>query len=462
MNTPIYDFLLNNINSDYSRLHMPGHKGASLFDPHKGANLSNDKNENLSFPINSITAYDVTEITGADELYEAEGIIAQSENNTSSLYGTKHTSFSAGGSTLCIQAMINLVASDGDTIIAARNVHSSFINTCALLNITPYFVLPEFNDSFLVSGEITPVSIQKAIEKCPLAKAVYITSPDYLGCISNVKEIAKVCDKHNIPLVVDNAHGAHLKFMQNDIHPITLGATICCDSAHKTLPVLTGGAYLHVSKKSIITKQQVKTAMLMFGSTSPSYLILMSLDLNNKYLAENALKDFDKLQKTVEQTEKIALEKGFTSISENHDITKLTFNAFQVGLTGEQLKLHFKNYMIEPEYVSSQHVVLMISPYNTVKDINRIKNALININIDKPIISQSLKYTIPKSEISIRKALLGKKREVLIDNALGCIAAQAKIKCPPGVPIIIPGEVIDKQTQILLKKSSILTINVVE
>ena len=144
MTTPIYDFIISNINSDFSRLYMPGHKGGGLFDLHKGGGLF-DLHKGAGIfdsPIDAITAYDITEITGADELYEPNGIIAQSENNTSSLYKTKHTSFSAGGSTLCIQTMISLVASDGDTIIAARNVHSSFINSCALLNITPHFVLP--------------------------------------------------------------------------------------------------------------------------------------------------------------------------------------------------------------------------------------------------------------------------------------------------------------------------------
>ncbi|WMJ22549.1 aminotransferase class I/II-fold pyridoxal phosphate-dependent enzyme [Paludicola sp. MB14-C6] len=448
MNTPIFDFLTNYRNQNGSRLHMPGHKGIGIAP--KGSSYE------------SIYSYDITEITNADELFSADGIILESEENTSYLYQTKHTSFSAGGSTLCIQAMLKLVAKPGETIIAARNVHSSFINTCALLDITPYFVLPKFNDDFFVSGEITPQSIQQAINDCPNAKAVYITSPDYLGCISDVKAIAAICNQHHIPLVVDNAHGAHLKFLPEDIHPITLGATLCCDSAHKTLPVLTGGAYLHVSNKSNITKQQVKSGMALFGSTSPSYLILASLDLNNCYLDCFAKKDFEKLQENVLRIEQIAREKGFTPISKYYDITKLTFDAYQVGLTGVELKRHFQNYQIEPEYTAERHVVLMLSPMNSDVDLQRIITAIQSIKQKPRIQTEKASYCIPKRHMNIREALFSEQEKCDINEAIGKIAAEVKIKCPPGVPIVLPGEQIDQNTQKLLKKSSISSLNVVK
>lgn len=445
MNTPIFDFINNYIKSDFSRLHMPGHKGAIL-----------------GKSIYDIAKFDITEITGADELFCSDGIIAESEENTSKLYNSKHTSFSAGGSTLCIQAMIRLVANEGDTIIAARNVHGAFINACALLDITPYFVCPSFNDNFFVSGEVLPSSIEDAIKKCKNAKAVYITSPDYLGCISDVKAIANICNKYKIPLVVDNAHGAHLKFMQEDIHPITLGATICCDSAHKTLPVLTGGAYIHVNKNSSIRKEQVKSAMALFGSTSPSYLILTSLDLNNEYLSTKAKEDFYNLSKTVKFIEQVSREKGFTPISNRYDITKLTFDAYQIGFTGEKLYEHFKKNNIEVEYAASRHIVLMLSPQNTKTDINRIVNAIKSINPLPCLLDEPMKTHIPIRKTSIRKAVLNQKINISVDDALGRIAAEVKIKCPPGVPIVIPGEIIDEYIQKLLKKSSILTIDVIK
>lgn len=445
MNTPIYDFLNKYIKSDISRLHMPGHKGNHPYDL-----------------IRDISKYDITEIKGADALFLADDIILQSEQNTSTLYDTKHTSFSAGGSTLCIQTMLALLASPKDTVIVARNAHTAFINACALLYINPFWVKPDYNDSFGVSGEITVDSIKKAIMAVPHAKAVYITSPDYLGCMSDVEAIASVCKKNNIPLIVDNAHGAHLKFTKVDKHPITLGATMCCDSAHKTLPVFTGGSYLHVSKNCDITKSQVKSKMSLFGSTSPSYLILMSLDLNNKYLNERAKNDFIKLEETVNHLYDIAFKKGFEPISSNYDFTRLTLDAYKVGMTGDELAEHFRKYKIECEYSSSRHIVLMLSPQNTQYDIDRIETAILNIQIKNPIVSKTMNFILPNSAMSVRQATFSNKELISIDNAIGRIAGENKIKCPPGVPIIIAGEVIDRYSQKLLKNSSIFTINVVK
>lgn len=448
MTTPIYDFLKNYIQSDFSRLHMPGHKGR----------LAMYKNQPLSF----VAPYDITEISGADELFDANGIIEQAECNTANLYGAKHTSFSTGGSTACIQTMLRLIVNEGENIIAARNVHISFVNACALLGINVHFIMPSFNDSFLVSGEVTADQIEQAILSCNFAKAVYITSPDYLGCISDVAKIAQVCDKYNVPLIVDNAHGAHLRFLPQDVHPMTLGATLCCDSAHKTLPVLTGGAYLHVSHKSGINKSEVKSAMAMFASTSPSYLILMSLDLNNKYLETYAKRDFYELETTVNEILIIAQSIGFSVISKNFDITKITLDAYKIGLTGEELKKYFQQHKIEPEYTTSRHVVLMISPQNNKQDIIRLKNALSVLNTKEEISSKSINYTLPKKSVSIRQAIMSPKYLVKTDDAEGKIAADVITKCPPGVPIIIPGEIIDKKTQKLLKISSIFELYVLK
>jgi len=433
---------------------MPGHKGKSIFDV-----FSNTPKES---PINAINSFDITEITGADELYNPTGIILESEQNTAKFYGSKHTNFSASGSTLCIQAMLSLVASAGDTIISARNVHASFVNTCGLLDINPVFIMPNCSEDFFVSFKVSAEMVVQAIKKSPKAKAVYITSPDYLGGISDIGAIAKVCDKYEIPLVVDNAHGAYLKSLDDNSHPISLGATMCCDSAHKTLPVLTGGAYLHVSKKSSITKEQVKSRMSLFGSTSPSYLVLCSLDLNNKYLEELSSSDFTRLKIRVNQIKNLANKIGFTSIESYEDITKLTFNAFEVGLDGQGLKKHFNTFSIEPEYTSNKHVVLMLSPFNSQKDFDRVIAAIKEITPKPKITENGQNICVPKQSMSIRNALFCEREEIDIESAEGRVSAQLKIKCPPGVPIVIPGEIIDKSVQILLKRSSILTINVVK
>lgn len=249
MDTPIYDFVKKYKESDMSRFHMPGHKG------HKFIGC-----EDL----------DITEIYGADVLSMASGIIARSQSNASRLFYTGQTFYSTEGSSLCIKAMLMTVLMDArsqrkndsqerEYILAARNVHRSIIDACALIDIDMEFltyrssnsiceckVLPEDIKTYFEN--IKKENLEKNIQKnYPIA--VYITSPDYLGNIADIAGIAKVCEKYCIPLIIDNAHGAYLAFLECNLHPIKLGAAMCCDSAHKTLPVLTGGAYLHIAVK---------------------------------------------------------------------------------------------------------------------------------------------------------------------------------------------------------------------
>ena len=280
MNTPICDFVSEYKESDALRLHMPGHKGSSFL----GAE-----------------ALDITEIEGADSLYEAAGIIRESEENAGSLFGCA-TLFSTEGSSQCIRAMLYLAMQHGkkigrkQLIFAAGNVHKTFMSGAALLDLEVQWMYPAEQESYLsckLDGAMVENYLKQASE---MPAAVYLTSPDYLGNVASIREIAQVCHRHGVLLLVDNAHGAYLKFLEESLHPCDLGADICCDSAHKTLPVLTGGAYLHIgSSAQEYLVRQAKNALALFGSTSPSYLILQSLDKANAYLADGycgRLQDF--------------------------------------------------------------------------------------------------------------------------------------------------------------------------
>ena len=272
MNTPICDFVNKYAESEKARFHMPGHKGKGFLGT-----------EHL----------DITEIDGADVLYNAKGIIKESQENASKLFGSEKTLYSAEGSSLSIRAMLYLAllyakqSGRKPAIAAFRNVHKAFISASALLDIETQWIYPE-NQSGIISCGISPQNVDvllTGIEEKPAA--LYVTSPDYLGNVQDIAGLSEVCKKHGILLLVDNAHGAYLKFLPQDIHPITLGADICCDSAHKTLPVLTGGAYLHISENAPdILYAEAERAMSLFASTSPSYLILQSLDIANKYMSD--------------------------------------------------------------------------------------------------------------------------------------------------------------------------------
>ena len=277
MTTPIVDFVRSYAKSGTSRLHMPGHKGQKL----------------LGFE-----DADITEIKGADELYEAEGIIAESEANATKMFGTAHTYYSTEGSSQCIRAMLCLAlqaapAGQRPVLLAARNAHKALLYAAALLDFDIEWLWPAPEAAgALCSCPVTAGQLEQALERLSgqgrTPFGVYVTSPDYLGGMQDIAALSKVCDAHGAPLLVDNAHGAYLNFLVGGSkHPMALGADLCCDSAHKTLPVLTGGAYLHLGLKAPVQDETaVRNALALFGSTSPSYLILQSLDRCNRYLSE--------------------------------------------------------------------------------------------------------------------------------------------------------------------------------
>ena len=268
MNTPVADFVQRYAKAGTARLHMPGHKGRCFL---------------------GCEPWDITEVHGADALYEAEGILAESEQNAAALFGSQRTCYSTEGSSQCIRAMLYLAvtASGSRTVVAARNVHRAFVSAAALLDLELRWLWPEESRS-LCGCPISPAQLEEALGSLPEPPAaVYLTSPDYLGGMAEIPALAQVCHQHGTLLLVDNAHGAYLRFLEPSLHPLDLGADLCCDSAHKTLPVLTGGAYLHLSPAAPAwLAAMAKSALGLFGSTSPSYLTLASLDLCNRYLAE--------------------------------------------------------------------------------------------------------------------------------------------------------------------------------
>ena len=269
MNTPICDFVRDYSQGRPLRMHMPGHKGE---------------------PSLGIEHLDITEIPGADMLYQASGIIRESQNNAASLFGSGLTLYSVEGSSLPIRAMLYLAKLHGKgrcTVCAGRNAHKVFITAAALLDMEVKWIYPDRVDS-MVSCHISPEYLADYLDSLPeMPTAVYITSPDYLGNRADIRGLARVAHSRGCLMMVDNAHGAHLNCLPENAHPIALGADICCDSAHKTLPVLTGGAYLHISRSAPpeLAENGAK-ALSAFASTSPSYLILQSLDQANRYLSD--------------------------------------------------------------------------------------------------------------------------------------------------------------------------------
>ena len=442
--TPIYDFVKQISDSTISRFFMPGHKGRHPFDPF----------------FQDVSRYDITEIEGADVLAQAEGIIGESEELAATLFGSRATLYSTQGSTLGIQAMVSLISGRGDTVIAGRNAHMAFYNACLLLRINVRWVLPSHTDPYGICGAVTPDQVEQALCDCPKAAAVYLTSPDYLGNTADINAIAGICKKHGVPLCCDNAHGAYLTL--GEAHPIKQGAAICCDSAHKTLPVLTGGAYLHLGENCPWTKQEAKERMALFSSSSPSYLILASLDLANRYLAEEAQRGYERLRGEIMEMRRLMKQKGIACLDNQADYAKLTIDAGRTGWDGMELAAKLRESGIEPEYANPYYVVLMATPFLTQRDWNRLSEALKKITPGRPITWEDTPYCLPEAVLPAFQAARLPWESVPADLAVGRVSAQTVAACPPGVPVVTAGERIHEQIKNICKKSGNFTLKVLK
>lgn len=411
MTTPIADFVCAYAKRNPLRLHMPGHKGEH---PH-----------------------DITEVSGADSLYEADGIIRESEENASALFGA-HTFYSTEGSSHAIRAMLHLalMGTENRRVLAGRNAHKAFLSAAALL---------DFDVTWLTAGEsylscpVTAQDVESAIQEYR-PRAVYLTSPDYLGNTVDLKSISNVCKKHDVLLLVDNAHGAYLKFLPNSQHPIDLGADMCCDSAHKTLPVLTGGAYLHIWDASMAV--QAKSSLALFGSTSPSYLILQSLDLCNPFLSALPAPLARAVQQISACKERL-IACGYRFLGD--EPLKFTLDCKAYGYTGFDLAARLENQNIVCEFCDTDFLVLMLPIRETESALAKLESALTQIPKRTPIAFTPVKATHPKRVCSIRDAMFSQCETILTKVAVGRVLAAPCVSCPPAVSIVMCGELIDEE-----------------
>lgn len=442
MTTPIADFVRTYAKSNMSRFHMPGHKGKSIL---------------------GCENFDITEIHGADSLYEADGIIAESEENASKLFGAAKTLFSTEGSSQCIRAMLYLAMlqkKEGKrpVVVAARNVHKTFIYAATLLDFDVVWLWPEETAESICSCSVSPETVENILREHENVVAVYITSPDYLGGQANIKEIAEVCHRNGTILAVDNAHGAYLRFLEPSQHPLDLGADICCDSAHKTLPVLTGGAYLHISKSAPkVFAEQAKYAMGLFGSTSPSYLIMTSLDLCNQYLTDGYQ---ERLKRIIDLKDSYVGQLKLNGWKvRNSDPLKLTVE-IPMDISSCDLTAKLRQHHVECEYADSDFLVFMLTPENTEDDLKKIVIAMGENHLEYKEKEQIPNVRI-KQIMSIREAMFAMPETISAKDALGRICRVPTVSCPPAIPIAVPGELIDESVMQLFEYYGIEEVDVV-
>ncbi len=427
MKTPIVDFVRAYGESGALRAHMPGHKGA---------------------PLLGMETLDITEIHGADSLYEASGIIRESERGAGALFGCD-TFYSTEGSSQCIRAMLYLALLHAKAhgkaarVLAGRNAHKTFLTAAALLDLDVAWLFPDAAESYLACT-VKPAALDALLSTCAKAPAaVYLTSPDYLGNVADVRAIADVCRRHGVLLLVDNAHGAYLKFLPESAHPIDLGADLCCDSAHKTLPVLTGGAYLHISPRAdAFFREHAKGALALFGSTSPSYLILQSLDAANRYLDDGYPEKLGAFAGAVDALKDALASHGYTLTGD--EMLKVTVRTKPFGYRGQEMAQELAARGVTCEFADPDFVVLMLTPELGSDGLLRIADAMCAIPNKEPIAEEPPAVPTPERVMTVREAMFSPCETVAVSDACGRILAAPSVGCPPAVPLAVSGERIDE------------------
>lgn len=417
MKTPIHSFLKSYAEENPVRCHMPGGKDCP---------------------------FDITEIEGADSLFESSGIIKQSEENASRLFGSGETLYSCGGSTLSIQTMLAAAKAmfpEKTRIAASEYCHKSLVSACVLLNLK----IDRIKSEGFLSCRISPEAVEKAISEDTLC--VFVQSIDYYGGECDIKSISDVCRQRNMLLLVDNAHGAYRVFTEN--HPLRLGADMTADSAHKTLPCLTGTSYLHISSNAPKRLgKRAKELMSIFGSSSPSYLMLDSLDLCNRFISEKsdyARKIFNEIQGLKENLSDI----GFKL--RKSDLMKITLDANAYGYSGYELSSLLRENKVAAEYCDSGYAVLLFSVAQPLTDFDKVFDAARSIPKRPPLPHNDPFFELPPCAVSPRDAIFSDSEELPVEKAEGRICGSILCPCPPCVPLILPGEIFTRNIAAALK-----------
>lgn len=442
--TPLKEALRQYRRENKAWFHTPSHKGCAQM---------------LSLPKESLQ-FDVTELPQTGSLFDGTGPIAKAEGMATRFFGTAGTFFSAGGCTLCIQAMLKLTAGKSGKVVCGRVLHRSAVHAMALLGLEPVWVWNRTDAGKGLPGRISPEDVCQALRQEPDVCAVYITSPDYYGVLSDISGICKAAAEFGVPVIVDNAHGSHLWFVGERLHPLQQGAAMSADSAHKTYPVLTGGALLQVGRQEYVP--YVKNAMSLFGSTSPSYLTLLSLDECRDWLEREGRQDYCSLSEQVAKLKKFAADLGYGVPEGICDPARLTFRTADRGISGIDAAEFLREDGVEPEYADSEWVVLIPSPMNREEDFTRLQQALAGMPRGTALETHEQVLCRPQSAMPLRDAVLACAEMIPVPECCGRVSAETACPCPPGVPVVMPGEEINRDMVQFLLNYGISEIKVVK
>ncbi|WP_018924705.1 aminotransferase class I/II-fold pyridoxal phosphate-dependent enzyme [Salsuginibacillus kocurii] len=448
---PLYEALEKHNSLDAVSMHVPGHKHGQLF-----STLS-------STAFQQIGAYDQTEITGLDDLYAPSTVIMEAESLAASYYRSFATLFLVGGSTVGNLAAILASFQEGDKVLVQRDVHKSVLNGLELARVHPVFLAPVIEKETGLSLGVKAEEVEKACKETPGLDGIIVTSPSYYGVSKEIKEIVQAAKKYGLKIIVDEAHGAH--FTSSNAYPpsaLEAGADIVVHSAHKTLPALTMGAWLHVSEHSQVTVEECRNALAMVQSSSPSYLIMASLDIARAYLASLENEDGWQLKKMMERRqEAIAKKTGIQFIrpaTGEMDPLKWVIRSPK-GLNGWQFQAALEKERVYPELGDFSYVLFIWSLHSSSEETERVIEAIERVvkrEEGRQAEVEPLESIIypSVSELALTYQELGKAAKVTVEanEAVGEIAAAPVTPYPPGIPLIQKGERITATSLKLLKE----------
>lgn len=437
---PIYEMLKAYNEANPLPFHMPGHiLGRGLTDEMKAAG-----------------SLDITEVPGSDCLHQPEGVIKDALMLTAQCFGSDYTFFLVNGSTAGIHAMLQAALDPGDKIILGRDCHISALNGLAQINCEPVFVLPEIDNAYRIPSGVTAAALEPVIKANPDARGILVTRPGYYGTASNLEDIAQLAEKYRIPLLVDEAHGAHFRFHKNlPQTAMEAGADLCVQSLHKTLPALTQTALLHGRNNGIISKDRIEKTVSMVQTTSPSYILMASIDIARDIMEKQGEYLYEKLRQLIDEFErKLCRDTGikrYKCMNEGieNDFSRIVLNFEDIGISGFMAEEILRTrYGIVVEMADLNNVVLIAVPFHTSEDFDKLLSALKNITQEfggmrepenKSILPLWPNF-LPERAIPIRKALFADRHVLPISKSAGEISGSFITPYPPGIPLICPGE----------------------
>lgn len=435
----LYSRLKAYSDTDYYGFHMPGHKRNQI-----------RFGEGLPYGI------DITEIEGFDDLHHADGIIKEAQQEAARLYGAEETKFLVNGSTAGILSAVLGCTKKGDQILVARNCHKSVYHAIFLNELEPVYLWPGFSRQFQLNTEISVSAVKAALTKHSRIKAVVIVSPTYDGVVSDIESIAEAVHERGIPLIVDEAHGAHFGF-----HPyfpenaLKKGADVVIHSLHKTLPSLTQTALLHM-RGEYIDKRRISSYLDMLQSSSPSYILMASihecirmLREEKEQLFEPYVRNLDTLRKNLQNLKHLKLVQ-----TEHYDRSKLVISVRHTDMSGRELYRELlEKYHLQMEMAAGSYVLAMTSPGDTKEGFARLEQALFELDAAAGLrenVQEDDIAKLPENPVictSAKVALCGAKETTYlpVEKSEGMISLEYAYLYPPGCPMIVPGERISRE-----------------